>query len=621
MSTVIPNSASTASPRSSGIGSLTMLDAKQLWRSDAPQSVRSAWRQDDHVGAWKALTEAFGKRKERAAKGSASKKKKPSPFAWGVSSTVGGEFAAWLADAPHAKRPTPAAQRWCAEAGDRAPDVRFALECVAWASRLPEIASDLGADAWWTLVETLYGIAEEAVAAPTPDLEDQGPEAVDGVVVAQVLAGELTLLLSRLLPELRPLHGLGDASRRTLSEGIEQLSDGEGLLTGELWVCGESHAASLLIACWTRCLDHAGDGKPPWSGDAGDQYEWMVRQSLRLSDRHGRLAFASADTVGAAELLREALRLGGDDSDNAAAALRLKGYKADDSFETPDTPNHSEWAELGVLSAGWRDKAPRIVVAHPGERMFVEVHCGKQTLLAGEWPVDATIAGAPVRAAEDWETQCWHSDEDCDYLELNLPLEGGARLERQVFLSREDGVGFLAETLFSESGDQQDLRVASRVPLGDGVSLRPEIETREALLTAGGKAVAGVAPLALAEWRDDPRGGELTAEAGSLVLTREWSGRNAASPLWIDFSASRFEKQRTWRQLTVAELLKVVPHDVAVAYRVQSAKEQWLLYRSLDKPGNRTFLGQNFSSEMFIGKYNAPAGTNEEYLEIEGPEA
>ena len=133
------------------------------------------------------------------------------------------------------------------------------------------------------------------------------------------------------------------------------------------------------------------------------------------------------------------LELGGDESDEAAAGRRLKGYKADDSFETPDTSNHSEWAELAVLSAGWRDKAPRIVVAHPADTMRVEIHSDKHVLFSGEWPVEATINGAPVESTDEWDCQCWHSDEEGDYLELALDLEDDARLERQFFVSRADG--------------------------------------------------------------------------------------------------------------------------------------------------------------------------------------
>ena len=94
-------------------------------------------------------------------------------------------------------------------------------------------------------------------------------------------------------------------------------------------------------------------------------------------------------------------------------------------------------------------------------------------------------------------------------------------------------------------------------------------------------------------------------------------GRTAVSPLWIDFSAKRFDKQRTWRQLTVAESLKSVSADVAVAYRMQSGKDQWVLYRSLDDPGNRTFLGQNYSSEQVVGRFDPETGTLDEFYEIE----
>jgi hypothetical protein len=37
----------------------------------------------------------------------------------------------------------------------------------------------------------------------------------------------------------------------------------------------------------------------------------------------------------------------------------------------------------------------------------------------------------------------------------------------------------------------------------------------------------------------------------------------------------------TWRRITVAENLALVPREVAAAYRVQVGREQWLFYRSL----------------------------------------
>jgi hypothetical protein len=72
----------------------------------------------------------------------------------------------------------------------------------------------------------------------------------------------------------------------------------------------------------------------------------------------------------------------------------------------------------------------------------------------------------------------------------------------------------------------------------------------------------------------------------------------------------------TWRQLTVGESLNVVSRDVAAGYRVQIGKSQWLIYRSLGTRGNRTVLGQNFSSEFVVARFR-PDGTAEKLLEIE----
>jgi hypothetical protein len=596
---------------SSVIGVLTQLEARQLWRASAPDAVRDAWKKNVRAAAWQAWAAHLGKHKPT---GLHFGKKKPA-VTWGLNAGTADAFGEWLAEGPLAtgQAAVAAVHRWVAECGEREADLIFALECVAWAAALPGLAGKLGADAWWSLTETLYSVAQEAGTAAAPESMES-----EEVVIDQLLAGELPLLLSRLLADLRPLHELADRAKKSLSSGIELLTDGEGTPSAGLWIDPNLHATSLLLACWTRCR-LLGNAKP-WSSDAQSQYEWLVRQSLRMADRHGRLAFAPTDLAGAEDLLREALRVGADNSDLAAASLRLKGFKADQSFEEPESSNHSEWAEIGVLASGWRDKAPRIAVAHPSDSMNIEVHAGRDLLLGGAWPIDATINGEAVRSTDDWECQCWHSDEDGDYLEVALPLVGGGRIERQFFLSRKDGVGFIAETLFSGIAEGARLQITARIPMGPGVQLRPEKETREATLVASGESVAGLVPLALAEWRDDPRGGELVADGDNLVLTRQWQGRNAASFLWFDFSAARFAKQRTWRQLTVAESLKNVTPDVAIGYRVQSAKQQWFLYRSLETLGNRTLMGQNLSCEMLVGKYKAPDAVVEEYFQIEGPE-
>jgi len=72
----------------------------------------------------------------------------------------------------------------------------------------------------------------------------------------------------------------------------------------------------------------------------------------------------------------------------------------------------------------------------------------------------------------------------------------------------------------------------------------------------------------------------------------------------------------TWRQLTVAEDRKILTPDVAVGYRVQIGKKQWLIYRSVGERGNRTVLGENTISEFMMCRFDA-GGAGDQLIEIE----
>jgi hypothetical protein len=143
---------------------------------------------------------------------------------------------------------------------------------------------------------------------------------------------------------------------------------------------------------------------------------------------------------------------------------------------------------------------------------------------------------------------------------------------------------------------------------------KPEAETRDGIL-AGVRTRAAIMPLSLPEWRVDPRGGSLTEQNGQLTLTQQSSGRAMCCALFIDLDDKRSAQQRTWRQLTVGDMLEVVPPDVAVGYRIQSGDDQWLTYRSLGQPGNRTLLGHNIAGEFCAGRF--VRGKFKEWIEIE----
>ena len=109
----------------------------------------------------------------------------------------------------------------------------------------------------------------------------------------------------------------------------------------------------------------------------------------------------------------------------------------------------------------------------------------------------------------------------------------------------------------------------------------------------------------------------LVGESGRLTLADTTTGRSLYSGMVFDLDPRRSKKPRTWRQLTISEMLQVVPRDLAVGFRAQSGGDQWLVYRSLGPAGNRAVLGQNISCEFYAGRFREEDGLVTEWIEIE----
>ncbi|MEX2306630.1 MAG: hypothetical protein WD738_03515 [Pirellulales bacterium] len=493
-------------------------------------------------------------------------------------------------------------------------DPSIALQLVAFAYELPQIAGKVPPEMWWRLVERLHELVGEA-----DHQRVNWPGDPADVVRQQLLAGELPLALGCLFPEVRALRALRKSGRAALSEGLIELTDGQGLPHARLLpVLGP------LFACWTRARWlgarlHRG----PWSRAAELQYQWLVRYALRLADEGGRFLLTPHDEsspAGTKSLFRMALDLAGDRGDHAAAAAALpRGvvpkqakFKADD---LPDPSLNSDWSGIAVLANGWLQSDVRLAVTYSNDPLHIELSVDGERLLAGDWTCDITCDGAPVQVVGEWERLCWESGKRFDFLELGVELSHGLRLERQLVLGRKDAVLYLADMVIARGGAQRQLKHSLKLPLDDKATWRPEVETSDGQIF-GVKARAAVMPLALSEWRSDSRSGSLVEDGGRLTLTQGAYGRAVCCPLFFDLDRTRAGKQRTWRQLTVGEWMEAVPRDVAVGFRAQSGRHQWLFYRSLGPVGNRTFLGQNIAGEFSAGPF-LETGKYKEWIEIE----
>jgi hypothetical protein len=491
------------------------------------------------------------------------------------------------------------------------PDLPIALQLVALAYALPELARDLPAQKWWQTVEALHEIAREAqlhrVDWPADPL---------AVLRQQLLAGELPLALRYMFPELRALRALGKPARAVLSEGLIVLTDGEGLPHGRLWP-----VLAPLFACWTRCRRLGQSlNKGSWSREAEHQYEWLVRNAIRLSDADGRFLLTPIGETRAwsRNMLMMALELSGDRRDSAAAAVMMSPRNERQQAlhrKVPEPSLNSDWSGIAVLASGWSQSDARLALAYAEQPLGIELSTDGERAFVGTWDCLTKCDGASVEATGEWERLCWETGKRFDYLELGIDLSHGLRLERQVLLGRADLILYLADNIIAGGGGQRHLQHSMRLPLDAAATWRPEFETRDGLL-AGDRMRVAVMPMALAEWRSDPRGGSLYVEDGRLVLAQEAHGRAVCCPLFFDLSRKRAKQERTWRQLTVAEWMEILPRDVAVGYRAQSGADQWLFYRSLGPCGNRSVLGQNIAGEFTAGRF-LESGKFKDWVEIE----
>ena len=580
-----------------------------LWHRTAPRNLFKAWFSGDDEHRWAVWKKHLAQRKGPEPLDFFAGKQPPILWGWPAS---------WRRDEiAHAS--SALARSSAVQVASRSShiDLPQALEIVAAAYALPELARELSAGAWWNLAETLHRLASDAQQLRVDFTHD-----AESIVRHQLLAGELPLTLGYLFPELQPMRSLRSPARQTLAEGLIAVTDGEGLPHARLL-----SVIGPLWACWTRARTIGEQlHRNAWSRDAETQYQWLLRRMIRLVDASGRVAILDGSLRDDEEqpslvpILSAALALVGDRGDCAATAEVISKsvvprWLKYSRKNLPDASLDSAWSALAMLSSGWSKSSPRLSVDFSDELLKIDLHVGGLRLLAGGWTMETRCDGRPIGPVGEWQEVCWQSDKKCDVLELGVELAEGLQLERQLVLAKRDNMLLIADTLSSKDRTPHELQHAFSLPLGRRVAWLPELETRDGVLVQGKRRTA-VLPLGLHEWRCDPRGGTLSSDNGRLTLAEATSGRSLYCGLLLDLDPVRSKKCRTWRQLTISEMLKVVPRDLAVGFRAQSGDDQWLVYRSLGPAGNRALLGQNISSEFYAGRVQKN-GLVAQWIEIE----
>jgi hypothetical protein len=305
-------------------------------------------------------------------------------------------------------------------------------------------------------------------------------------------------------------------------------------------------------------------------------------------------------------LIRAAVATSTDTTDKKIAnqLLKRQPYSKNRKIKEDRESTFSEWAGLGVLRSNWNTNSPKVAVVAGTAHFEMEI-CREQKLMMARGLPEISINGQQLNPVSEWEAVCDHVDKSVEYLELEMNFESDVVLQRQICLARNEQFLYLADVVLSKSVERIDYSQVFSLPPSIGVL--EETETRELYLCEGGPVRALLMPLAMPEWRSARSDHSLTqGKSGSgnrLTLSQSALCQNLCAALFIDLNPKRSCKPRTWRQLTVAESLEIVSSDVAVAWRVRSGKDQYVIYRSMTEPGNRSFIGQNYSDEFFVGKF------------------
>jgi hypothetical protein len=643
------------------VGAITPAAAKAIrrldWHPSAPAVVLAAAAEDDPVRLWKAWRRHLGQTRPKPLAKALGVK--VSPLAWALPAEAAERNTAALVeltarnDRATRKRLTGGAAwndivaKWRAEWRDVSSNSAHGLEAIAWCHALPWLVDELSADAWCGLLEHLVGITVDAAAISL---------AADPLA-HQLYAGELALTLAYLFPQIKNTRAMRKPARRALSRGLVDLLNGEGLPT---WA--DLAIARPLLACWTRCAAIGrqmgrgrGEGRGCWDAEAEAQYRWFVMASLRLARRDGSpmlFAAASNGDVDAAnrDLLATALGLSADKQvrrvaeivlpNVAAARPRAKRGEADKK-RLPPPSYHCEWSGVSLLRPRWQRGGTRLALAFGAQHVQLEVCCGRDVVVSGQWTAEVTFDGRRLEAVGAWEESCWLSNKWVDYVELQLALAENVVLQRHIVLPRQDDFLLLADSVVGhnwrpprhdESGGNGEptavnasangdsaahngdaagsphvVAYRGAIPLAGGMAFVGETETREAVLR-GSRDRALVMPLALPEWRSDSRIGSFATTEGALELRQSNRGASLVAPLFFDLRRRRFAGQRTWRQLTVGEDRQIQTPDRAVGYRIHVGDEQWIVYRSLTPRGNRTLLSHNLSTEFLVARFEIAGG-------------
>lgn len=477
---------------------------------------------------------------------------------------------------------------------------------------LPRVASELDAELFFRFWRCTLTAASRFIERHPASSQDDPAVFADQQLHCE---GELPWRIGLAFGDIKGAGKLKRAGRKVIRRELAARTDGDGT----------PHAKLLpRLGYWIASLIRSAEwgdrfSSPLWDDDSSMLFNDLLEQSLRLFRPDGTLAL-NRDCAGQpTTLFQAASRLAGSEfkitgqsfsSQTAQNGDRRRKNKSRTKVSIArmleraklKPYSQSDWAELACLRNNWSDECDSVVVDFSDKLPQLDMTASGKPLLDGRWDIQISCDGSEVPIEIDWTAICWNCDSDGDYVELQQTFADGARVERQIFLSRRDRFAIFADCLSGFKSDR--LEYTSRLPLVDGLETHSDAPTRESVLKTTG-VLTRVFPVGLPQNRVYSTPGACGVYGNDLVLKHVTRGGGLYAPIVLDWHPRRRHKPSQWRRLTVTEDGKILSGDVAAGFRVKVGSHHLIAYRRLDKSSEpRAVLGYQTCDESMLGLFN-----------------
>ncbi len=487
-----------------------------------------------------------------------------------------------------------------------------ALATNVWAAALPDLIDELEPPIWCDLFGSILRFREAVLQRSQHS------------AVGQLMIGaELGLTLTWRCDGLPGTDGLNSSALGALNQWAEASAESlSAALENPL-------QTRLVLASALRCrqLVHNTTNQL-WTKQANALVDELATWVAAMTVTNGSSAFSQAlpgqfkDDMGNDGLLEAVGQIDPERLPGAISAALGKtpaGGRLAWQVTLPEAMHHDPNAKLAVMFADWDTRRGRTHVDYANEDVTVEIFAGRTKVIAGDWQAIIETDGAEQRPTGPWDEICEYTDDDVHYLELEQAWTDGLLLQRQFMLVRDDRCLLLADSIVHQDAVQQrpkTIKYTARFPLAPSIRLTPEAETREAFLGDDRKR-ALVIPMSASEWTVGPTDATIQQSTDDCLVLTSSGSRSLYAPIWFDFQKRRFKRKRTWRQLTIADQLRLVGRDEAVGYRIQVGSEQWVVYRSLADRVCRSFLGKHLIADFFSARFDPEDGGHEVLVTVD----